>query len=208
MSVESVNILSSRSRIFGIGLVAFAVLALLSLLSVSEGGAHPLALKTDVDLCGVLGDDIWAQLAYPAGNPVARAPQAGEADVATCVLELDPVAADDRWGRVARGEDADQTRRIATVTLTTTAALRRQNPALDSEYYARQFDHELVASGWASASIEGPWSWGSVYTLPEAQAATLAEDHGVVLWVTASGVEPMNLIDFSRTASERIHSAE
>jgi hypothetical protein len=199
---------NSRSRIVGIGVIAFGILALSSLFMMTEGGAHPLALKTDVDLCKLLGDDIWAELAYPASDAVARPPETGEGGAAACALELDPVPPGDRWARVARGEDADRVRRIATVRLTTTAELRQQSPNADSAAYTETFDRELVASGWSAAEIQGPWTWGSVYTRDEERAASLAEDHGVVLWVTATGVEADNLVAFTRTASERIHTAD
>lgn len=199
---------NSRSRIVGIGVVAFGLLALSSLFMMTEGGEHPLALKTDVDLCKLLGEDIWAELAYPASDAIVRPPESGVAGGSVCALELDPVPPGDRWGRVARGEDADRVRRIATVRLTTTAELRQQSPNADSAAYAETFDRELVASGWSAAGIEGPWTWGSVYTRDEENTASLAEDHGVVLWVTAKGVETGNLVAFTRTASERIRPAD
>jgi hypothetical protein len=121
-----------------------------------------------------------------------------------CALELDPVPPGDRWARLARGDDADEVRRIATVTLMTTAALRQHNPQASSTRYASTFDKELLASGWADERIEGPWFWGTAYTQGEGQAAALVEDHGVVLWVTAAGVEPDHLVSFARSASQRI----
>jgi len=190
----------------GVGLLTFGVLALVSLSVMTDGGKHPLALSTEVPLCDLLGDEVWNQLEYPAGNPVARAPQVIDRGMAACVLELDPVPPGDRWARVARGDDADTVRRIATVTLMTTAALRQHNPEASSTRYAASFDKELMASGWAEQKIEGPWYWGSAYTLGEDQAAALVEDHGVVMWVTAAGVQPDHLVSFARGASQRIRS--
>lgn len=202
--MKSENYSQSKSRFAGIGVLAFAVLAVSSLFVITEGGEHPLALKTDVALCDLLGDDLWHQLEYPASGAVSRPAYGAERDVAVCALELDPVPPGDRWARIARGEDADRVRRIATVTLTTTARLRQQSPQADSKVYAETFDQELVASGWNAREIEGPWSWASVYTRDEEAAATLTEDRGVVLWVESWGVAPDNLVAFTRTASQRI----
>ena len=149
-------------------------------------------------------DRIAGQPAQQTSDAVARVPENVHAGMVTCALELEPVKPGDRWARVARGEDADKVRRIATVILSTTATLRQQSPNAKSETYTETFDRELVASGWTSNDIEGPWSWGSVYTLGEDQVATLVEDHGVVLWVTAKDVAPDNMVTFTRSASERI----
>lgn len=183
-------------------MLTFAVLAVVSLLSLTDGGEHPLALETEVDLCTVLGEDVWTELQYPASDAVAREPGNAPPQDLVCALELDPVAPGDRWGRIARGDDADEVRRIATVWLTTTATLRRENPGADSAAYAETFDRELIASGWSAMQVEGPWTWGAVYTLGEDQAAALAEDHGVVLYVTTTGVERDNLAEFARSASQ------
>jgi hypothetical protein len=202
--VNFADLLRARPGLVGIGVLTFAVIAIISLLGISKGGEHPLALKTDVALCDVLGDEVWIHLQYPASDAVARVPENVHAGMVTCALELEPVKPGDRWARVARGEDADKVRRIATVILSTTATLRQQSPNAKSETYTETFDRELVASGWTGNDIEGPWSWGSVYTLGEDQVATLVEDHGVVLWVTAKDVAPDNMVSFTRSASERI----
>ncbi len=78
----------------------------------------------------------------------------------------------------------------------------------DSDNYTQTFDEELVASGWSATEIDGPWSWASIYRKSEQEAASLAEDNGVVLWVTTRGVEVDNLVAFTRTASERIRPAD
>ena len=196
----------SRARPVGVGILTFGVLALVSLSVMTDSGKHPLALATDVSLCDLLGDEVWNQLEYPAGNPVARAPAMIDRGLVACALELDPVPPNDRWARLARGDDADKVRRIATVTLMTTAALRQHNPDASSTGYAATFDKELMASGWAEQKIEGPWYWGAAYTQGEDQAAALVEDHGVVLWVMASGVDPDHLVSFARSASQRIRN--
>ncbi len=206
--MDSMALASSRNRVVGIGVIAFGLLMLTSLFMMTEGGEHPLALETEVRLCELLGDDIWSELAYPASGAIAREPTNAGADVIACALELDPVPPEDRWARVARGDDADRIRRIATVTLTTTAGLRQHSPNADSDNYTQTFDEELVASGWSATEIDGPWSWASIYRKSEQEAASLAEDNGVVLWVTTRGVEVDNLVAFTRTASERIRPAD
>lgn len=199
--------LKSRSAFAGIGVLAFAFLVIVSLFAMTHGGEHPLALQSEADLCRMLGEDTWAALGYPASDPIARVPADTAPGAIVCALELDPVPAGDRWARVARGDDADKVRRIATAWLNTTATLRAQDPSADSRRYAETFDHEMVASGWSAAGVEGPWSWGAVYTLGE-DAAALAEDDGVVLYVTARGVDPESLVAFTRNASRRIRSGD
>lgn len=202
--MNAAELLRSRNGLVGIGVLAFAVFAVLALLSMTAGGEHPRALDTEVDLCTVLGEDVWSELQYPASGAIVRAPENSPPRELVCALELDPVPHGDRWARLARGDDADQVRRIATVWLNTTATLRRQSPSADSRTYAETFDREMVASGWSAQQVEGPWSWGAVYTMGEQEVAALAEDEGVVLWITASGVSPENLLTFTRSASQRI----
>lgn len=196
--------LQSKSGLAGIGVLAFAVFAIVSLFALTDGGEHPLALESDVDLCGLLGEEVWVLLGYPAADPVVREPAGEQASELVCAFELDPVPAGDRWARIARGDDAHEVRRIATVRLNTTATLRAQNPSADSRDYAETFDREMVASGWSSTEVEGPWSWGAVYTMGNEETAALAEDDGVVLHVTASEVDPDSLVAFAQAASERI----
>ncbi len=198
------NLLDSRPGVVGVGLLVFAVLALVSLLNQTGGGDHPLALETDVPLCEILGSDVWVELQYPASDAVVRVPEDSRSDANVCALELEPVAPDDRWARIARGDDAHRVRRIASVMVSTTATLRQRSPDLHSEGYAQTFDQELVASGWSGSRIEGPWTWGAVYTMNEGQVAALVEDHGVVFWATAEGVAPENMVSFTRSASERM----
>ncbi len=190
----------------GVGVLVFAVLLLLYLLSATRGGEHPLALETEVELCSLLGDELWVNLQYPASDAVARIPESASNDL-VCALELDPVASDDRWARVARGEDAGQVRTIATVTLVTTGTLRKHNPSASTERYAETFDQELVASGWSGEEMEGPWAWASLYTMGD-QAASLVEDSGVVLWTVATGVQADDLAGFSRAAAPRLRSSQ
>ena len=90
--------------------------------------------------------------------------------------------------------------------LSTTATLRAQNPAAATAEYAHTFDEEMVASGWSAREVEGPWTWGAVYSMGEEEAAALAEDEGVVLYVTARGVHPDSLVAFTQRASERIRN--
>lgn len=206
--MERADVLKSRTGLVGIGVLAFAVLAIFSLFAMTHGGEHPLALQSEVDLCRTLGEEVWVELGYPASDPVARVPADAAPGAIVCALELDPVPAGDRWARIARGDDADELRRIATVRLSTTATLRAESASADSREYARRFDQEMIASGWNATEIEGPWSWGAVYTLGEGEAAALAEDNGVVLYVTASGVDPGSLAGFTRNASRRIRSAD
>lgn len=203
MSVSA--LLGSKSGVVGAGVLAFAVLALVSLFAMTKGGEHPLALETEVDLCELLGPEVWNDLGYPATDPVVREPANAQARELVCALELDPVPPGDRWARVARGDDADKVRRIATVWLNTTATLRASNPSADTSAYCQTFDREMVASGWSATEVEGPWSWGAVYTQGDEQTAALAEDDGVVLYVTATGVDPGNLLAFAQLASERLH---
>ena len=188
----------------GVGVLVFAILLLLYLLSATRGGEHPLTLESELELCSLLGDELWAQLQYPASDAVARKPETAR-DALVCALELDPVDADDRWARVARGEDAGQVRTIATVTLMTTATLRQHNPSAASDSYTETFDQELVASGWSGEGLDGPWRWGSLYTMRE-QVATLVEDDGVVLWTVATGVQANDLAGFTRSAAIRLRN--
>ena len=192
----------SRIGLFGIGLIVFGVIAIASLSLVTSGGEHPLALESEVDLCGLLGEDTWLKLQYPASDAVIRVPADAIQDVPVCAMELDPVPANDRWARVARGNDADQVRRVATVMLTTTTILRRQSPDLKTYAYTQAFDQELVASGWLGHSVEGPWRLANIYSLGEDRTAALIEDYGVMLWTTATGVAPENLESFARAAAE------
>jgi len=201
------ELLSSRNGIVGVGVLVFAVLAIVYLLSMTKGGEHPLTLQNDLDLCGLLGDDIWLELNYPASDPVSRVPANADPGMLICALELDPVPPGDRFARVARGDDADQVRTIATVTFNTTATLRASNPAARSDSYAEMFDAEVVASGWEGWQIEGPWSWGWLYSKGEEQTATLVEDDGVVLWTTANGVAPDDLVTFTRAVTRRMRTA-
>lgn len=188
----------------GVGVLVFAILLLLYLLSATRGGEHPLTLESEIELCNLLGEDLWVELQYPASDAVARRPEPARNDL-VCALELDPVDTDDRWARVARGEDAGQVRTIATVTLVTTGTLRKQSPSASSETYAETFDQELVASGWSGEPLDGPWRWASLYTMSE-QVATLVEDDGVVLWTVATGVQPDDLAGFSRSAANRLRN--
>lgn len=194
----------SKAGLVGIGLLAFGVIAIASLSIMTSGGRHPLALERDVDLCGLMGELTWAQLQYPASDAVARVPENAMQDTATCALELDPVAPEDRWGRVARGEDANEVRRIATVMLTTTAMMRSQSPDARTDAYARTFGDELVTSGWQGREINGPWTTGTLYRLGETEVSALIEDEGVMLWITASEVTSENLAAFARTTAEMI----
>ena len=198
------DLMGSKPGLVGVGVLTFAVIAIVSLVGITKGGEHPLALETDVALCDMLGEDVWIHLHYPASDMIARVADNSQENAVVCALELEPVSPGDRWARVARGDDADKVRRIATVMLTTTAALQLHSPNAKSGTYTETFDRELVASGWISRNIEGPWSWGSVYTLGEDQVATLVEDNGVVIWVTATDVAPDNMVSFTRNASQRI----
>lgn len=200
------GLFKSRPGIVGVGVLVFAILALFSLLTITDGGEHPLAMETDVALCDILGDEVWAKLEYPASGAVARVPEDTVADMIICALELEPVAPDDRWARVARGDDADRVRRIASVMLSTTATLRRQGPGMRSDTYTETFDKELVASGWSGSEIEGSWAWGSVYTMSQGQVAALVEDHGVVIWATARDVSPENMASFAQSATDRMRN--
>lgn len=202
------DVIQSRAALAGIGLAIFAVLVIVTLLSSTTGDGHPLAQETEFDLCDLLGEDTWVDLSYPASDPVARMPANAEGGMTVCALELDPVPPDDRFARVARGDDADEIRRIATVRMVTTAHLRAANREATTATYVDTFSQELAADGWEAEAIQGPWSWGQVYTMAGEQAAdraaTLVEDAGAVLWTTATGVAPENLVRFTRTAIERI----
>lgn len=188
----------------GIGLGVLAVLALVTLLTGPGGGSHPLTSETDVDLCALLGQGVWVDLSYPASDPVARVPADAEAGTLVCALELDPVAPGDRFGRVARGEDADEVRRIATVMLVTNGVLQQNAPEGDTGEYVRVFRDEIAADGWEGSEVIGPWSWGAVYTMAEDRVASLVEDHGVMLWITATGVTRDNLERFTRSAARQV----
>ncbi|HUF19953.1 MAG TPA: hypothetical protein VMP00_04290, partial [Burkholderiales bacterium] len=189
----------SRATLAGVGLVIFAVLAIVTLQSDQRGGQHPLALEAESDLCSLLGEGVWVELGYPAGNPVARVPATDNGDATVCALELDPVPPGDRFARVARGDDAGETRRIATVRLVTNASLQASNPETSTDRYVEAFGRELEADGWSGEETQGPWTWGAMYTAPEDRAAMLIEDHGIVLWTTATGVTPDNLVQFTHT---------
>lgn len=204
--------MKSRARLAGIGLAILAVLAIVTLLPSTAGGGHPLASETEFDLCGLLGEDVWVELSYPASDPVARVPANAEGGATVCALELDPVPPGDRFARVARGDDADEIRRIATVRLVTTAHLQATNPEATTGTYVDTFRQELAAEGWEADTIQGPWSWGQVYNMAGEQAtdraATLVEDAGAVLWTTATGVAPDNLVRFTRSATTRIRRSQ
>lgn len=200
------DLLRSRPGIVGIGVLTFAVLALVSLLSITDGGDHPLALETDVPLCELLGNEVWVELQYPATDAIARVPEDSQSNSMICALELEPVAPGDRWARIARGDDADKVRRIASVMISTTATLRQQSPNIQSDNYTATFDQELVASGWSASQIEGPWTWGAVYTTSEGKVAALVEDHGVVFWATAKDVSAENMVSFTHSAAEKMRN--
>ncbi len=208
--------MKSRATWAGIGLAILAVLAIVALLPSSAGSGHPLASETEFDLCGLLGEDIWVELSYPASDPVARVPANAEGGTTVCALELDPVPPGDRFARVARGDDADEIRRIATVRLVTTAHLQATNPEATTGTYVDTFRRELASDGWEADTIQGPWSWGQVYTMAGEQAeegvadraATLVEDAGAVLWTTATGVAPDNLVRFTQSATNRIRRSQ
>lgn len=200
--------MKSRATLAGLGLVIVAILAIVALQSDSGGGQHPLAQEAEADLCGALGEGVWVELGYPAGNPVARVPASENGDPTVCALELDPVPPGDRFARVARGDDADETRRIATVRLVTNASLQASNPETSTDRYVETIGRELKADGWSGEVAQGPWTWGEVYTAPEDRAAMLVEDHGIVLWTTATGVTPDNLVQFTETAVQRMRAKQ
>lgn len=199
-------LLRCGSAVSGVGICALVAIAVITVSCSRHSGEHPLARESDVDLCALLGEDVWLQLRYPAADPMVRVPQVAGGDSMVCALELDPVPSGDRFARIGRGEDANEVRTIATVTLTTTARLAEEAPQADSAGFAETLDEELRSDGWAGRELEGPWASASVYTLGEDEAATLVEDSGVVLWTRTAGVEPQALVSFTETVVQRIRA--
>lgn len=186
----------------------FAVLALAMLYSETRVDDHPLAARRSVPLCELLGEEVWHQLAYPATETVIRVPSGQTGVDSVCALELDPVAPGDRWGRVARGESADDVVRIASVSVVTQTDLRHQSPNLTTAYYYETFDKELVASGWEPVSVQGPWTSGKAYSLRENDVSMLVEDRGIVIWITARDTDISDLVAFSSVVAERLSRQE
>ena len=143
-------------------------------------------------------------LSHPASGAIARIPAGSSIESHNCALELDPVPANDRWARVARGADAGKIRQIASVMVLTEADLRRQSPELSTDKYMDTFAAELTASGWDERLVEGPWKRGGQYSLSYQGLAMLIEDDGIVIWITVRDVGEEYLTSFAEAVALKL----
>ena len=186
-----------RIRPFSIGVLTFGVIALLSLALILRGGEHPLRQTSNLPVCELLGEEVWTSLSHPASDAIVRIPAGSSIESHTCALELDPVPADDRWARVARGADAGKVRQIARIMVLTQADLWQQSPNISTDEYWETFAKELVASGWTEQLVEGPWKRGGQYLSSYSGTALLLEDDGIVIWITAPEIGSEYLTGFA-----------
>ena len=189
-------------------MVIFALLALAMLYSETEVGEHPLAAETKIDVCGILGEESWYYLAYPAMETVVRVPESSSNTDSICALEIDPVDPSDRWGRVARGDDADRLQQIAVVSVVTTSFLRQQSPNLTTELFFNTFGEEVLAGGAERRELTGPGTRAVYYSSDEGRDMLLFEDQGIVVWLQAEGVEPANFEAFAREVASLLRQAQ
>jgi len=184
-------------RLHSLVLLVFGAGVLWFLFTVLRGGEHPLASVPEPLVCEAIDESIWQTLPYAAEGGIIRPPASAGGNTNYCAFELDPVPPGDRFARIARGEDADRVREIATVMVLTRAALFRQSPATTTAAYTDAWSAELEASGWPGQGLEGPWQRGELFTGSQGQQGVLIEDDGIMIWITAPDMDTGRLIGFA-----------
>ncbi len=195
-----------KARPYTIGVLAVGALLLGFLVYILRGGDHPLALQPELALCEVLDESVWAHLPRPSGDVRIRQPTASPDDASTCAMELEPLRSNNRFERIARGEDADRIRVIASVRVTTRAALWRQGPTMPMREYAQMWSDELAASGGSPSPLQGPWSSGQIFTGTQGQQGVLIEDDGIMIWIQGPEVEQDRLSGFAVAVAQNLRA--
>jgi len=202
--VSAASKCSGAIRPHSIVLLVFAVGALLFLASVLREGGHPRALEAELVACEVLDEPVWAILPFATDGGIIRSPASAKEQPNWCALELDPVPAGDRFGRIARGDDADRVRQIASVMIMTRAALWRQSPTASVADFTKAWSAELVADGISGEPLEGPWESARLMVGSRGQQAILIEDDGIMVWITADDVKPELMLTFAGNVANRL----
>jgi len=184
-------------RLHSLVLLVFGAGVLWFLFTVLRGGEHPLAGVPDLVVCDAIDESIWQTLPYAADGGTIRPPASAGGNTNFCAFELDPVPPGDRFARIARGEDADRVREIATVMILTRAALFRQSPATTTAAYTDAWSGEMKASGWPGQGLDGPCTRGELFTGSQGQQGVLIEDDGVMIWITAPDMDTDRLVGFA-----------
>lgn len=193
-------------RPHSIVLLLFAVGVLLFLYSALREGGHPRALEADLVACEVLDESLWTILPFATDGGIIRIPESAMGQANYCALELDPVPPGDRFARIARGDDFDQVRQIASVMIVTRAALWRQSPTASIDGFTDTWLAELTADGVSTQPLEGPWKSGYLLTGIQGRQGLLIEDDGIMIWITAGEVKTELLEDFAVSVATRLRT--
>ena len=158
-----------RLRNSGLALLAILALLLLFLLARLWPGSHPLATKTQVDLCGPAR---VAAEAMAIGELSLQSDGPGRSSTGDvhCVLTL----------RSSRGKLAQ-----VSVGLLTQAMLRRQHPQANTSKWLDLSVAEANASGGKLQPLQGPWKRAALGVAAKGSTYLMlfAEDDGVALTV-------------------------
>jgi len=194
------------ARPHSIVLLLFGVGAMLFLASYLREGGHPRALEADLVACDVLDEPVWSILPFATDGGIVRVPENAAGKTNWCALELDPVPPGHRVARIARGDDADRVRQIASVMIMTRAALWRQSPTASIADFTEAWMAELQADGVSSEPLEGPWKSGQIMSGSQGQQALLLEDDGIMIWITANDMHTELLVDFAEMVANRLRT--
>lgn len=181
-----------RFRPAGVGILAVGVLLLVFALQSVRGGSHPLAAVADFDLCARLGPQPAAALPALRATPTAKIPGMGATHSATCYWPI----AEARGGAPARH---------LWLVLTTQATSRLDGNHGGTARFVELFLEETRATGVDVTEAQGPWKRGAtIGSRGGDELQLLAEDDGVVLWLSARGVERADLVVFAAAAATRL----
>ena len=193
-------------RPHSIVLLVFAVGALWFLVSVLREGGHPRALEADLVACDVLDESVWSILPFATDGGIIRMPENAAGKANWCALELDPVPPGDRFARIARGDDFDRVRQIASVMIITRAGLWRQSPTASIQGFTETWLAELKADGVTMEPLPGPWNSGYLASSVQGRQGVLIEDEGIMIWITAGDVKRELLEDFAVNVATRLRT--
>jgi len=176
----------------GIGLI-FVLAAFLVIPLWTRNANHPLSGRTAIDVCGLLEDAMLMKLPEPPVKRQSQFPgQVGTAP-AVCFAELPA---------------ADGAPRFVQVAVTTQRMLSAEGRAAKTDRFVETWLAEAEVDGAELEPVAGPWRRAALVRERRGQRKLdlLADDAGVVLWISSRGLDRQSVLSLAEAAARRLRT--
>src|SRR4051812_12592671 len=184
----------TRYHLGGIGIV-IALFIFLLLPLMTRNANHPLSGETKLDLCQVLGDDVFARMPETPVRVEGRLPNEKDEGKPVCTAYF-PVE--------RRGDPS----RFVWVWVQTQRMMVFEGRAPPTDRVVETWITESKVSGSDIARVKGPWRSAAFITEPlrPGQIGLLVDDAGVMLNIHAQGLERDAVMTFGDAVARKLRA--